>query len=79
VPTKTCKPTAKKKSITPKKKPATAKQSPRKTYKHLDLKRTRELWRRARRGEKTAVLSVEFGVHPTTVRAVRAGRTKRGL
>lgn len=48
-------------------------------YKVLSVARTRNLRRRALAGERTADLAREYGVHETTVRAIRAGRTKRGL
>ena len=61
------------------KKKSSATKPARRTYKHLSLAKTKELRKRARRGESTAALAAEFGCHPTTVRAIRAGRTKRGL
>jgi hypothetical protein len=61
-----------------KKKSSTTKRTKR-TYKHLSLARTRHLRRRALAGEPVADLAREYAVHETTVRAIKAGRTKRGL
>jgi hypothetical protein len=71
VPAKNCRKPVQKKSSTS--------ERTRRTYKHLSVARTRHLRRRALAGEPVAELAREYMVHETTVRAIKAGRTKRGL
>jgi hypothetical protein len=60
-------------------KPCKKKSTSCRTYQHLLVTRTRNLRRRALAGEPVVDLAREYGVHPTTVRGIRAGRTKRGM